>query len=94
MSKYEWLRDEDDEVCECDSCHMKAPLLLVKHQFFDPRGEVKFKFCKLCASTFAGNATQYPDQYDHGSVMRHQCALQNLLIDELTGRSPPEKETT
>jgi hypothetical protein len=44
--------------------------------------------CHLCACSLAGNAVDYPSQYD-ATTLRTICAVGNMVIDECTGRVRP-----
>ena len=69
---------------ECSSCHIDNVEL---HECEPPlftRHKDKFYFCDFCYETFAGNAAEYPDQYDNGQVMQHICAVANILLRKLT----------
>jgi hypothetical protein len=89
MTGYKYIV-EDGYVCECESCGATAPLF-----FFDtvPLHPGRY-LCEICASTFAGNMTQYPDQYDHSAVTLAQIVAHtgNLILDKIEGRTPPEEK--
>lgn len=44
--------------------------------------------CQFCAGTFAGNATEYPDQYrDSRAVLVSMAQMANMLVKELKGKT-------
>lgn len=75
---------------ECDSCHYKtAALTRYDDRIAGLNGRDKETawLCKLCASTLAGNAYRYPEQYrDSGNTMRTICYVGNVILDALTSK--------
>ena len=83
---------QPSEEHECSSCGIDNVLLHVTEipftQLVNNRRsrDEPYLFCDFCFETFAGNACQYPDQYrdeDRGEVMRHICAVANILLRKL-----------
>jgi hypothetical protein len=75
---------QPDPEKSCDSCGAENVLLHhVEKPLFTSQPEEGYEFCDFCYMTFAGNAAQYPNQYEHGEVMRHICAVANILLRKL-----------
>lgn len=80
------LPDLNEKTTECESC--QAPHVELKFYekptFSDRIAADKGNWlCNLCASTMAGNAMDYPDQYRDGrsgDVMRAVCFVGNAII--------------
>lgn len=51
------------------------------HQTFD-EGEGKIWLCALCASSWAGNSIQYPNQYEYAQTMQVICRVANSVMDK------------
>jgi hypothetical protein len=76
-----------DDPPECDSCHFVGPVK--GYETFAPgpmKGQTKH-LCALCASTLAGNALEYPDQYPHRDVLRTICYVGNVLLAAIQERN-------
>lgn len=90
MLEYKYVQvgpAKDNNWEECAACRRVAPL----HEFTSGkigRNGEKFKLCDLCAQTDAGNAHEYPNQYENAQVLKHICAVANLMLDKITGRKP------
>jgi ribosomal protein L37AE/L43A len=65
----------------CDSCGYKTRHLHVATQALKRNDRVWL--CDLCFSTYAGNATLYPAQYENGNVLRHICFVSNAILDAI-----------
>ena len=80
---YKYMK-EDKYLTECASCGSVAPL----SNF--PVGncnKVEDRYiCELCASSFIGNATKYPTQYENVSLYQSIAQVGNVILDILTGR--------
>lgn len=88
--KYIPSDDSQQDFHECASCGCVAPLYKFKgDSIIQPRED--YFLCELCASTAAGNAHAYPNQYREGGTLKHICAVGNLILDKVCGRSPKEK---
>jgi hypothetical protein len=68
---------------ECDSCQItNLELHFIESPAFSNLNDLYV--CDFCRETSAHNATMYPDQYEHGLLMRHICAVANILLRKLT----------
>ncbi len=66
------------EETECESCGYKG----VKLKSYQLYGEQEPSLlCRVCASTRAGNAYQYPNQYPNGDVLMMLAWGINYLAD-------------
>lgn len=74
---------KDGDIEECDSCGSEAPLL--EFPTGPPKREIR-KLCKICASTFVGNKTEYRRGEQIGEIAIIIAQIANLLLDELTDR--------
>ena len=75
---------------QCDSC--QAEFKLGELEDFSssyPHWDDQLMLCELCKSTFAGNATVYPSQYEqNGKIVQAICFVGNKIlkrIDEIEG---------
>jgi hypothetical protein len=71
---------------ECDFCHFKTEVKLYSR----PLSEDAY-LCLVCASTLAGNAHRYPDQYQNVPIMKQISFCTNLILSRLPA-SPTNEE--
>jgi hypothetical protein len=76
---------------ECDSCHFQTDDLKMYHdRIAGLRHPEKADgwLCELCASTLAGNAWRWPEQYgDSGNTMRTVCYVGNVVLAAIRAAS-------
>ena len=87
MSKYEKKYDyvydgELEDVEYCDSCGHQAPLA----EFGGNPDEESRWLCELCACSYVGNATKYPNQYQDPSLYIAIAQIGNIILDRVTER--------
>lgn len=74
---------EDEEIEECDGCRFPGlELETYECSPFSRRKEPK-RLCVLCASSFMGNAVEYPEQYPNHETMRMTAYCTNLILQRL-----------
>ena len=78
MIKYE-VKHEGGYPVECDSCGSVAPTYTQKIHCPDRTREL----CEVCASSFIGNATRYPDQYVNVQLYQSLAQVANLILDKI-----------
>lgn len=83
MPKHEYKNHPSGEPVECESCGQVSPV------YTYTEGDEGMELCELCSCTLAGNAARRPRQYEHGELMRHVCAVGNLILDAVQNRKPP-----
>lgn len=83
------IKDREDELT-CDSCRYPAKdLTSYNHRLNQFRADVteeakKILLCELCASTSAGTAKQYPNQFEGEiNTMQTLCFIGNAILDAL-----------
>lgn len=89
------LPDLNEKPGECECC--QAPKVELKFYEAPPftkriAGDKGNWLCILCASTMAGNAHDYPEQYRDGrsgDVMKTMCFVGNAVI--AAGRTPAQE---
>ena len=64
----------------CDSCGYETDNLTT---YRDYPAEEKVRLCNVCASTKAGNAQQYPNQYPNRDVLEMIAYTTNMILDEI-----------
>jgi hypothetical protein len=75
---------ENEKSEECDSCGFRTEALIaypVRRNF--PKESAPKWLCDLCASTMAGNAHEYPEQFREGragDVMKTICFVGNTIL--------------
>lgn len=70
----------EEEYSACDFCgYETTELEFIEAPFTGNNGHV----CKLCFSTFAGNALIYPNQYDNKEVMMQISFVGNTILAEI-----------
>lgn len=83
----EWpypLRDPVPEDKEsCDACSYPTQHLHKTNPPFMSKRTEPYWFCDLCWTSFAGNAAQYPGQYEDGRVLQHICFVGNVILAEI-----------
>ncbi len=83
MIEYKIIKDDDGDPIGCYFCDSEVPL----HEFRSPNyGEEEPSFlCKICSSTPAGSAHNYPTQYPGGTwgLMKMMAACTNMILREL-----------
>lgn len=88
---YEYVRNEDGALRECDSCHYPARLSLFKGMHTDyPHEPTKdVHLCEVCASTFISNATVcFPSQHSEHDLYKSLGWIANKLLDEIRDLKP------
>jgi hypothetical protein len=90
MINFEYRQDEDGYEIGCASCFHDAPVDMFLRGFPQKKEEY---ICELCASTFIGNATEYPDLHDNVSLFQSIAQVGNILLDKLTDRNKDIKRT-
>ena len=70
---------------ECESCGFSIETKEYTYGFDNK----KMQLCFLCAGTFAGNAAQYPSQYDNADVLKCICFVGNAILKAI---SEPKEE--
>lgn len=77
------MSDLDAEVCE--NCGYPAPL--TEQEGLDyttrPFSKVTYKFCEVCANTFLGRATSYPQYADGAPLFQSLGYIANMILDEI-----------
>ena len=79
-------RPEQSE--DCDACGFRTAALKFyrsSRHWKEPNRRGRW-MCNLCASTFAGNATEYPEQYHDGqdaSILFAVCYVGNVILTKL-----------
>jgi hypothetical protein len=81
---------------ECESCNFKTAALVAYRQnrYLGSRQDTSEKethkwLCLLCASTMAGTAAEYPEQYgDHaGDILQAICFVGNMILSSLDNKN-------
>lgn len=62
----------------CDSCGHETHDL----KFY----EVEW-LCKVCASTSAGNASRYPQQYENADILKMLAKCTNMILDAIKSQT-------
>ncbi len=62
----------------CQSCAYETDRL--KYYPFALRQEEGMWLCELCASTHAGNACEYPNQYPERKTLATICYVGNVIL--------------
>jgi hypothetical protein len=85
----ERIKQREDEKA-CESCEYPAKILTpYRHRRNYGRSDVTEEsktilLCELCASTVAGTATQYPDQFPSEiHTLQTLCFIGNAILDAL-----------
>lgn len=74
-----------DDLPECDSCGYQTALKPYQRGF--PEQGEPAHLCDLCASTRAGNAQEYPRQYEgQTAILQTICYVGNAILDALKKR--------
>lgn len=74
------------ETRECFNCHGGKGVREFDAQMMSKpaqRGEKKIMLCVYCAGTIAGNAYQYPEQYEGADAMKAAAGMMNILEDRI-----------
>lgn len=73
----------------CDSCDFETTELKQYEQHDVRMKMVKVWLCELCASTPAGNALEYPDQFrGQAETLKTICFVGNTLLAAIEGSRP------
>jgi hypothetical protein len=75
---------EDDDQNMCDGCGFTgAPLEDYPSQRLDVEATEDRHLCALCASTYVGNAIDFPGQYPDMRAMQAVVYCANVLLQRL-----------
>jgi hypothetical protein len=77
------IDNSQEQPEECDCCQFKTEALKPYEVFFASKAvQTTHKWlCELCASTYAGNAYEYPEQYPYQvATLRAMCYIGNVLL--------------
>ena len=80
---------DDDEIKECESCAYPAKKLKayrMTRNFTNPEKKQEKMLCILCASTMAGTACEYPEQYHtahEDQILQAICFVGNAILDAI-----------
>jgi hypothetical protein len=73
-------------IDECDGCNFETKVEEygqgVGKDFMNRTGR-QMKLCNLCANTHAGNAVDFPNQYENDEVMFAISYVGNVILKEL-----------
>ena len=83
--KTRYYKTEYGDIVTCDSCSSEAPLSEYNNSY--GQAPPKRNLCDICACTFIGIASGYPQQYDNVSLFQSLAQMGNLLLDKLTPRT-------
>lgn len=73
---------EKPEECEC--CEFETAELKAYENFSMSNTSTTHKWlCKLCASTMAGVALEYPELHKNGDILKAICHVGNAIIAEI-----------
>jgi hypothetical protein len=88
-------RDNSREKPEiCQACYYETTELKPYGAFAMSKFPYTHKWlCDLCATTFSGNALEYPDQYENRHLMFHVCHVGNVLLSEIRKITAGSKES-
>jgi hypothetical protein len=82
MSNFEYRESQEGYEVECASCGCDVPL----DKFERGRPRKEEYICEICAKSYVGNATEYPDQYENVVLFQALAQVGNLILDKLTDR--------
>ncbi len=72
--------DPQERPDECESCGYETDLKAYSMCRSLPKSEYKW-LCNLCAGTMAGNAYEYPEQYENVPLFQTVCYVGNAILD-------------
>lgn len=77
-----------DRPEECESCGYETTAIKAYPNTRGLPQEETWKWlCNLCAGTVAGNAYEYPEQYDDASTLQTICYVGNAILDAINKRT-------
>ena len=79
--------DPQEQPDECDSCGFTTQELKAYEMYRGFPQKTQYKWlCELCASTPAGNAYEYPEQFHDRPLMQTVCYVGNAIIAAIKAR--------